>query len=115
MTNRETRTLLRALRSVTRVRLPRLTQHTRDLSWGFMCGLKEPAQNTDESGTLEGTGSTMAKIGEGDQRWIVKDRADGTNVNGWHWQVRAVRRRTLASARQRPSSGCRYAPTRPPD
>eukprot|EP00164_Ancoracysta_twista_P005925 GFYU01008154.1.p1 GENE.GFYU01008154.1~~GFYU01008154.1.p1 ORF type:complete len:230 (-),score=64.39 GFYU01008154.1:61-750(-) len=27
----------------------------------------------------------MAKIGEGDQRWIVEDRTDGTNVNNWHW------------------------------
>mmetsp|Transcript_40416 Transcript_40416/g.49019 ORF Transcript_40416/g.49019 Transcript_40416/m.49019 type:complete len:346 (+) Transcript_40416:128-1165(+) len=28
----------------------------------------------------------MAKLGEGDDRWIVKDRADGANVHGWHWQ-----------------------------
>ncbi|KAH9323871.1 hypothetical protein KI387_018510 [Taxus chinensis] len=27
----------------------------------------------------------MAKLGEGDSRWIVKDRADGTNVHNWHW------------------------------
>jgi len=27
----------------------------------------------------------MAKQGEGDERWIVKDREDGTNCNGWHW------------------------------
>lgn len=27
----------------------------------------------------------MAKLGEGDPRWIVKDRSDGTNVNNWHW------------------------------
>jgi len=27
----------------------------------------------------------MAKMGEGDSRWIVEDRADGANVNGWHW------------------------------
>ena len=27
----------------------------------------------------------MAKVGEGDQRWIVKEREDGANVNGWHW------------------------------
>jgi len=30
----------------------------------------------------------MAKVGEGDERWIVSDRADGTNVNQWHWQER---------------------------
>ena len=27
----------------------------------------------------------MAKLGEGDDRWIVAERQDGTNVNGWHW------------------------------
>ncbi|CAA6664253.1 unnamed protein product [Spirodela intermedia] len=28
----------------------------------------------------------MAKFGEGDKRWIVADRADGTNVHNWHWR-----------------------------
>ena len=32
----------------------------------------------------------MAKVGEGDARWIVEERADGTNVHGWHWQEREV-------------------------
>eukprot|EP00850_Spirogloea_muscicola_P023629 SM000373S13611 [mRNA] locus=s373:5618:6524:- [translate_table: standard] len=27
----------------------------------------------------------MAKWGEGDPRWLVEDRDDGCNVNGWHW------------------------------
>lgn len=27
----------------------------------------------------------MAKWGEGDPRWIVEVRPDGTNVNNWHW------------------------------
>ncbi|KAL3677979.1 hypothetical protein R1sor_020935 [Riccia sorocarpa] len=27
----------------------------------------------------------MAKFGEGDKRWIVEDRKDGTNVHNWHW------------------------------
>ncbi|KAF7804159.1 activator of 90 kDa heat shock protein ATPase-like protein [Senna tora] len=27
----------------------------------------------------------MARFGEGDKRWIVEDRADGTNVHNWHW------------------------------
>jgi len=27
----------------------------------------------------------MAKVGEGDQRWIVTRRADGKNVDNWHW------------------------------
>lgn len=25
----------------------------------------------------------MAKLGEGDPRWLVQERKDGTNVNGW--------------------------------
>ena len=29
----------------------------------------------------------MAKAGEGDPRWIVEERSDGTNVNNWHWFV----------------------------
>ena len=28
----------------------------------------------------------MAKVGEGDPRWLVSDRTDGRNVNGWHWE-----------------------------
>ncbi|XP_042513680.1 activator of 90 kDa heat shock protein ATPase homolog [Macadamia integrifolia] len=27
----------------------------------------------------------MAKYGEGDKRWIVEERPDGTNVHHWHW------------------------------
>lgn len=27
----------------------------------------------------------MAKLGEGDKRWIVEERDDGTNVHNWHW------------------------------
>lgn len=27
----------------------------------------------------------MAKYGEGDKRWIVQERPDGTNVHNWHW------------------------------
>lgn len=30
----------------------------------------------------------MAKIGEGDPRWIVDQREDGRNVNSWHWCAR---------------------------
>jgi activator of HSP90 ATPase len=30
----------------------------------------------------------MAKFGEGDPRWLVQKREDGTNVNGWHWVER---------------------------
>eukprot|EP00192_Tetraselmis_astigmatica_P011129 CAMPEP_0117666788 /NCGR_PEP_ID=MMETSP0804-20121206/10577_1 /TAXON_ID=1074897 /ORGANISM="Tetraselmis astigmatica, Strain CCMP880" /LENGTH=349 /DNA_ID=CAMNT_0005474385 /DNA_START=93 /DNA_END=1142 /DNA_ORIENTATION=- len=32
----------------------------------------------------------MAKLGEGDTRWIVSERADGTNVNNWHWTEKDV-------------------------
>ncbi|KAK7285465.1 hypothetical protein RJT34_20238 [Clitoria ternatea] len=27
----------------------------------------------------------MARYGEGDKRWIVEERSDGTNVHNWHW------------------------------
>merc|ERR1712000_531430 len=27
----------------------------------------------------------MAKLGEGDPRWLVKERNDGKNVGDWHW------------------------------
>ena len=27
----------------------------------------------------------MALWGQGDDRWIVSNREDGTNVNSWHW------------------------------
>ncbi|XP_016050917.1 activator of 90 kDa heat shock protein ATPase homolog 2 [Erinaceus europaeus] len=30
----------------------------------------------------------MAKWGQGDPRWIVEQREDGTNVNNWHWTER---------------------------
>ncbi|CAH2328459.1 activator of 90 kDa heat shock ATPase homolog 1 [Pelobates cultripes] len=30
----------------------------------------------------------MAKWGQGDPRWIVELRSDGTNVNNWHWTER---------------------------
>ncbi|KAA8499931.1 Activator of 90 kDa heat shock protein ATPase-like 1 [Porphyridium purpureum] len=41
----------------------------------------------------------MAKVGEGDARWIVEDREDGANVNNWHWAERNVF--SWASARLR--------------
>lgn len=44
----------------------------------------------------------MARFGEEDPRWIVQDREDGANVNGWHWveknyfgEYRRRRKRTL--------------------
>ena len=30
----------------------------------------------------------MAKVGEGDSRWIVNQRNDGKNVGNWHWSER---------------------------
>jgi hypothetical protein len=41
----------------------------------------------------------MAKWGEGDSRWIVDERRDGTNINGWHWEVRARRARSRSNRR----------------
>ena len=32
----------------------------------------------------------MAKFGEGDGRWIVKEREDGANCNNWHWTTKDV-------------------------
>lgn len=32
----------------------------------------------------------MAKVGEGDQRWIVKEREDGKNCNNWHWSEKSL-------------------------
>merc|ERR1711959_419743 len=32
----------------------------------------------------------MAKWGQGDDRWIVEERKDGANVNGWHWSATSV-------------------------
>lgn len=38
-----------------------------------------------------GTGlETMAKVGEGDSRWIVEHREDGANVNNWHWSEKDI-------------------------
>eukprot|EP01120_Amphizonella_sp_Union-15-10_P000715 TRINITY_DN10745_c0_g1_i2.p1 TRINITY_DN10745_c0_g1~~TRINITY_DN10745_c0_g1_i2.p1 ORF type:complete len:342 (-),score=63.99 TRINITY_DN10745_c0_g1_i2:34-1011(-) len=28
----------------------------------------------------------MAKVGEGDPRWLVENRPDGRNVGNWHWE-----------------------------
>ena len=32
----------------------------------------------------------MALWGKGDDRWIVSDRQDGTNVNSWHWDEKKI-------------------------
>ena len=32
----------------------------------------------------------MAIWGKGDDRWIVSDREDGTNVNSWHWNEKKI-------------------------
>lgn len=42
----------------------------------------------------------MAKIGEGDPRWIVQERTDGTNVNSWHWQERDVTKQAHAALKE---------------
>ena len=33
-------------------------------------------------------GDHHGEVGRGDSRWIVQERDDGANVNGWHWQER---------------------------
>ncbi|KAL7678336.1 hypothetical protein ACOME3_004564 [Neoechinorhynchus agilis] len=33
---------------------------------------------------------TMARLGEGDPRWIVEDRPDSVNVNNWHWREKSA-------------------------
>lgn len=38
----------------------------------------------------------MAKWGQGDPRWIVEEREDGTNVNNWHWCGRAGARAAVS-------------------
>mmetsp|Transcript_30775 Transcript_30775/g.76829 ORF Transcript_30775/g.76829 Transcript_30775/m.76829 type:complete len:439 (+) Transcript_30775:146-1462(+) len=43
----------------------------------------------------------MAKFGEGDGRWIVKEREDGQNCNNWHWTSKDISqhvKKTLADA-----------------
>lgn len=32
----------------------------------------------------------MARVGEGDERWLVQDRADGKNVGNWHWTEKSL-------------------------
>lgn len=32
----------------------------------------------------------MARIGEGDNRWIVRERDDGRNCNSWHWTSKDI-------------------------
>lgn len=39
----------------------------------------------------------MAKIGEGDARWLVKEREDGANCNNWHWTTTDVSSHTKQS------------------
>jgi hypothetical protein len=38
----------------------------------------------------------MAKLGEGDDRWIVQERADGANCNNWHWTTKDMTARVKA-------------------
>lgn len=43
----------------------------------------------------------MAKVGEGDPRWIVAERKDGANVNSWHWEERDLSQHTHAQLKER--------------
>jgi len=42
----------------------------------------------------------MAKVGEGDPRWIVTAREDGANVGGWHWSEFDVTDHAVSSLKQ---------------
>ncbi|XP_069350907.1 LOW QUALITY PROTEIN: activator of 90 kDa heat shock protein ATPase homolog 2-like [Eulemur rufifrons] len=42
----------------------------------------------------------MAKWGQGDPRWIVEEREDGTNVNNWHWTERDATSRSKGKLRE---------------
>ena len=53
--------------------------------------------------TLE---KTMAKLGEGDQRWIVEERKDGANVHGWHWVEKDCKEWTRVFFESEFVSGC---------
>jgi len=44
-----------------------------------------PFNKTPQSVICTFSSVSMAKFGEGDKRWIVTERADGTNVHNWHW------------------------------
>eukprot|EP01065_Artemidia_motanka_P014829 TRINITY_DN1865_c6_g1_i1.p1 TRINITY_DN1865_c6_g1~~TRINITY_DN1865_c6_g1_i1.p1 ORF type:complete len:346 (+),score=122.95 TRINITY_DN1865_c6_g1_i1:83-1120(+) len=43
----------------------------------------------------------MAKLGEGDSRWIVNDRDDGRNCNDWHWTERNLEEWATSSIKKR--------------
>tara|TARA_Y100000746_G_scaffold218879_1_gene215818 strand:- start:519 stop:1613 length:1095 start_codon:yes stop_codon:yes gene_type:complete len=48
----------------------------------------------------------MAKLGEGDQRWIVEERKDGANVHGWHWVEKDCKEWTRVFFESAFASGC---------
>jgi hypothetical protein len=50
----------------------------------------------------------MAKVGEGDARWIVAERQDGTNVNQWHWCAMRAMRRSAAPRRALAHTHCAH-------
>ena len=58
----------------------------------------------------------MAKLGEGDDRWIVKEREDGANVNNWHWTSKNVSSHVNASLSSAvkpscPATSCSRSPS----
>ena len=52
----------------------------------------------------------MAKVGEGDERWIVKERADGHNCNNWHWTTKDVSGHTKKVLGPEPRASQRLEP-----
>ena len=52
----------------------------------------------------------MAKVGEGDERWIVKERADGHNCNNWPWTTKDVSGHTKKVLGPEPRASQRLEP-----
>lgn len=51
----------------------------------FHFSISQRERNTSPCTIPSHSTVTMARMGEGDKRWIVEDRPDGTNVHNWHW------------------------------
>eukprot|EP00276_Gloeochaete_wittrockiana_P025136 CAMPEP_0184368612 /NCGR_PEP_ID=MMETSP1089-20130417/161764_1 /TAXON_ID=38269 ORGANISM="Gloeochaete wittrockiana, Strain SAG46.84" /NCGR_SAMPLE_ID=MMETSP1089 /ASSEMBLY_ACC=CAM_ASM_000445 /LENGTH=375 /DNA_ID=CAMNT_0026710923 /DNA_START=100 /DNA_END=1227 /DNA_ORIENTATION=+ len=43
----------------------------------------------------------MAKLGEGDPRWLVREREDGRNVGSWHWEEKTITKYATALLKEK--------------
>eukprot|EP01096_Ripella_sp_DP13-Kostka_P008140 TRINITY_DN3025_c0_g1_i1.p1 TRINITY_DN3025_c0_g1~~TRINITY_DN3025_c0_g1_i1.p1 ORF type:complete len:372 (+),score=159.71 TRINITY_DN3025_c0_g1_i1:197-1312(+) len=43
----------------------------------------------------------MAKLGEGDPRWLVREREDGRNVGSWHWEEKTITKHATALLKEK--------------